>query len=310
MEVTNFSVKIQLNFSSVNTGPRGTFDLYSDLDGFVTPFEKCLQRSQLENGYVSYLVPKGTSIVRIKTVCFDCDTYIDLILVIPSPTVTPTVTKSISVTKTPTVTVTSTITPTRTVTITATPTKTVTVTKTVTPTVTVTITPSITVSPTKLLSTTPTPTLSPSNFPRPILGTRLANSSEEACYAPVVPIYTRSGRVYPGIILYFDKYLTIPVTFYNHVKLEDGTIYTLNSVTGYVGNDTGNRCKGNVPSTTPSPSDTPVPTRTPSVSKTPSISVTQTVTPSVTVTPSITPTISETPMETPTVTPTPTESPI
>jgi hypothetical protein len=225
------------------------------------------------------MVPAGTQTIRIKTQCVDCDTYVDVNLITPSPSVTPTVTRTPSVTSTPSVTVTPTISISRTPTPTRTPTKTPSVTPTVTPsetatpsvtpTSTISVTPSVTATPsvtktpsvthTPMASVTPTttpnvsltpsvsvtvtPSISVSPLGIMISDARLATSSEQACYATPSTVYTITGTVLPGLILYQDKNLTRVVTGYNHVTLDDGIIYTLNTISGYIGNDTGNRCK-------------------------------------------------------------------
>jgi len=186
---TDYSVTISATFGFFpgdTRGPAGPFDLYSDVDGFTEPFQCCVLRSELEAGYISHIVPFGTSIIRIKTDCFDCKSWTDAYLlgyppITPSITPTVSVTVTLSVTPTRTISVTPTISTTPTITttptISTTPTPTITVTRTPTTTVsitaTVSITPSIsitpTVTPTITYTATPTPTiqLSPSITPTP-----------------------------------------------------------------------------------------------------------------------------------------------
>jgi hypothetical protein len=57
-----------------DAGP--TFDLYTNVDGFVTPFETGVPRASLEAGYSSSVVPDATNTIRIKSVGV-CTTYVD-----------------------------------------------------------------------------------------------------------------------------------------------------------------------------------------------------------------------------------------
>jgi hypothetical protein len=53
------------------------FDLYSDIDGFTTPFEIDVPVASLLAGYSSALVPDFTTIIRVQAKG-DCVNYIDL----------------------------------------------------------------------------------------------------------------------------------------------------------------------------------------------------------------------------------------
>lgn len=68
-------VFLTLTTAGSDTGP---FDLYSDLDGFITPFETGVDKATLEAGY-STTVPDGASIVRI-TSAGDCVNSVDITL--------------------------------------------------------------------------------------------------------------------------------------------------------------------------------------------------------------------------------------
>ena len=128
------NVTITLTSAGAGTGP---FDLYSDLDGYIVPFETGVPKSSLVAGYTSTIVPDGTQTIRVQSIGI-CSNYIDInISGLPSPTPTQTPT----VTPTPTTTSTNTPTPTETTTPTVTPTITPTETPTNTPTVTPTTTP-------------------------------------------------------------------------------------------------------------------------------------------------------------------------
>lgn len=69
------TVLITLTTTGADTGP---FDLYSNTDGFVVPFETGVSKLDLEAGYTSVLVPDSASIVRIQSSNVLCDNFIDL----------------------------------------------------------------------------------------------------------------------------------------------------------------------------------------------------------------------------------------
>lgn len=68
------TVLITLTTAGADTGP---FNLYTNLDGYVTPFESGVAKALLEIGYVSALVPDGTTTIRVKSAGV-CTNYIDL----------------------------------------------------------------------------------------------------------------------------------------------------------------------------------------------------------------------------------------
>ena len=55
------------------------FDIYSNLDGFISAFETDVPKASLSAGFSSANVPNGTSIIRIKAKGL-CSNYIDLTL--------------------------------------------------------------------------------------------------------------------------------------------------------------------------------------------------------------------------------------
>lgn len=57
-------VLITLTLAGVDTGP---FNLYSDLDGYATPFQIGVSRLALLGGYTATTVPDGTSTIRVKS---------------------------------------------------------------------------------------------------------------------------------------------------------------------------------------------------------------------------------------------------
>lgn len=69
-------VTIVLTTAGSSTGP---FNLYSDLDGYTTPFEVGVPKAVLIAGYTSTLVPDGTTVIRVAT-GEPCNTYIDIVI--------------------------------------------------------------------------------------------------------------------------------------------------------------------------------------------------------------------------------------
>lgn len=68
-------VYITISNVGVDTGP---FNLYSDLDGYISAFEANVPKSFLEAGYASYLVPDGTTEIRIQSANELCGNSIDI----------------------------------------------------------------------------------------------------------------------------------------------------------------------------------------------------------------------------------------
>jgi hypothetical protein len=73
---------IKLTTAGTDAGP---FNLYSNLDGYLTPFEINITRSQLLAGYTSSVIPDGSAIIRVKSIGV-CTNFVDL----PIPGVTTT----------------------------------------------------------------------------------------------------------------------------------------------------------------------------------------------------------------------------
>ena len=91
------TVLITLTYVGANTGP--TYDLFSDVDGYTSAFETGVQRANLMIGYVSYLVPDSTTIIRVCATEGICRNCIDIVLnatttttttVVPTTTTTTT----------------------------------------------------------------------------------------------------------------------------------------------------------------------------------------------------------------------------
>ena len=92
------TVYITLTTAGTDSGP---FSLYSNIDGFVTPFQTGITKSALLSGYTSTLVPDFTATVRVKSTGV-CVNYID----IPVEGITTTTTTSTSSSTTTTTTTT------------------------------------------------------------------------------------------------------------------------------------------------------------------------------------------------------------
>lgn len=80
------TVLITLTIAGSDSGP---FDLYSNLDGYVSAFETGVSKASLLSGYPSSLVPDFTSVVRVKSNGV-CTTYIDIPIVVPTTTTSTT----------------------------------------------------------------------------------------------------------------------------------------------------------------------------------------------------------------------------
>jgi hypothetical protein len=91
------TVLITLTLAGTDVGP---FDLYSDADGYITPFETGVSRSALVAGYTSTLVPEGSTQVLAQStgVCVR-DLYMSIE---GAPTTTTSTTSSSSTTTTTT----------------------------------------------------------------------------------------------------------------------------------------------------------------------------------------------------------------
>ena len=97
------TVLITLTIAGSDTGP---FDLYSDVDGFVVPFENNVPKASLVSGYTSTLVPGGATIIRVKSDSI-CTNYIDLIIGATTTTTTSTSTSTTTSTSSTTTTTTT-----------------------------------------------------------------------------------------------------------------------------------------------------------------------------------------------------------
>jgi hypothetical protein len=80
-------------------GDAGPFNLYSNTDGYTTPFATNISAAVLEAGYTSTVVPNGTTIIRVVSTGV-CTNYIDIVLTEPTTTSTSTSSSSTTTTST------------------------------------------------------------------------------------------------------------------------------------------------------------------------------------------------------------------
>lgn len=92
-----FSALITLTTAGADTGP--VFSLYSDINSYSIPFEVGVAKASLLAGYLSNLVPNGTTIIRVISFG-DCNTAIDLPLTGFTTTTTSTSTSTTTTTST------------------------------------------------------------------------------------------------------------------------------------------------------------------------------------------------------------------
>jgi hypothetical protein len=90
------TVLITLTTAGTDSGP---FDLYSNLDGYLSAFESGVSKSSLLAGYPSSLVPDYTTIIRVRSNNGSCTNYIDIpVEQPPTTTTTTTITSCIEIT--------------------------------------------------------------------------------------------------------------------------------------------------------------------------------------------------------------------
>jgi len=93
------TVLITLTTAGADTG---NFNLYSNVDGYVSAFATGVSKAALEAGYTSYVVPNGTTTIRVMSSTV-CTNYIDIIILV-EPTTTTTTTSTPTTTTTTTTT--------------------------------------------------------------------------------------------------------------------------------------------------------------------------------------------------------------
>jgi len=77
---------VTLLAAGIDSGP---FNLYSDVDGFVVPFESLIDKALLLAGYPVNTIPGGTTSIRIKSISAVCSNYVDVVM--PTTTTTTTI---------------------------------------------------------------------------------------------------------------------------------------------------------------------------------------------------------------------------
>ena len=90
------TVLITLTIAGADSGP---FDLYTNLDGYVSAFATGVSKSALLAGYTSSAVPDFATIIRVKS-NGDCVNYIDIVLQGLTTTTTTTVAPTTTTTTT------------------------------------------------------------------------------------------------------------------------------------------------------------------------------------------------------------------
>jgi hypothetical protein len=250
----------------------GPFDLYSNLDGYTTPFETNIPVSAFTyGGYYTTSLPYGTTIIKVKS-DGECINFINLDI-IGLPTFTPTTTS------TPTVTPTKTSTP------------------------TITPSPSVTIGLTPTMTPSQTPTLTGFTAPCVCVEITATNTDPEGpagsieynnCFGTLVgEIFLTTGT----------RYRCIDYTG-GVLQIFSSTNVTYSIASGY------NCASGTCPTGIVIPL-TPTPTGTPTMTPTPSSTLgsTPTQTPSNTQTSTPSPSVTQTQTNTSTPTNTPTNTP-
>lgn len=80
------TVLITLTLAGADTGP---YDLFSDVDGFITPFETSIQRVDLLAGFLSANVPDFATVIKVLSKG-NCVSFINLTIQEPTTTTTST----------------------------------------------------------------------------------------------------------------------------------------------------------------------------------------------------------------------------
>jgi len=80
------TVLITLTTAGADSGP---FNLYSNIDGYVSAFETGVSKASLLAGYSSILVPNYTTSIRVLSTGV-CSNYIDVTLTSETTTTTTT----------------------------------------------------------------------------------------------------------------------------------------------------------------------------------------------------------------------------
>ena len=80
-------ILVTLTTAGIDSGP---FNLFSDVDGYTTAFALGVTKQQLLDGYLSDVVPDGTTIIKVQSVNSLCNNFILLPIGITTTTTTTT----------------------------------------------------------------------------------------------------------------------------------------------------------------------------------------------------------------------------
>ena len=69
------TVLITLTIAGSDTN---NFNLYSDVDGFISSFDTEIDKTSLLAGYSTSLVPDSTTIIRVMSNTDECTNYVDI----------------------------------------------------------------------------------------------------------------------------------------------------------------------------------------------------------------------------------------
>lgn len=76
---------ITITSPGVDIGP---FNIYSDVDGFISAFEINVDLADLLVGFATSNVPDGTTIIRVMSGTFVCYNYVDTYITTTTTTTT------------------------------------------------------------------------------------------------------------------------------------------------------------------------------------------------------------------------------
>ena len=86
---------VLITLTSVGSSNGNSFNLFSDVDNYATPFESNVLKSALLTGYTSLVVPDSTTKIKVQSVLGGCglqpDNGISIQGMTPTPTPTTTV---------------------------------------------------------------------------------------------------------------------------------------------------------------------------------------------------------------------------
>jgi hypothetical protein len=185
-------VQIILTTVGANTGPN--FDLYSNVDSYETPFETSVPKAALIAGYVSNVVPDGTTVIRV--VSFGtCNTAVNINISLLPVTTTTTTTWPVPTTTSTTSTTSTTTSTTSTTSTTTTAAPTTTTTTTEAPVTTTTTTTEAVITTTTTTTPAPTTTTTTTADPGAYWNTEWCTGGIFGPYVVKVPSTLVAGQV-------------------------------------------------------------------------------------------------------------------